>query len=439
MTTARLQSGTAAGLAAPSLAAALEPLQTSGRRRRLALLTAAIVVAILAAMPAAYALVALHGGAAPLADRKIQVHMAINCAANLVVTLAAVRTRDRLDRALGRLVTLTLLTHGTIAFVILVTRTYYSIPIMVLASLASFLWGLAAVLARGRLVKLRVAVVGPRHPILEDRNLACTRIERPDADLSGVDLVLVTGPQAQSLAADPFITRALLAGKRVRHVAEYMEDVHGVCALDHFDIDQISPDALARYRGLKRLLDIAFVVVALPVIVPILLVAMAAIAISMGWPILFVQPRVGLKGRTFRIYKLRTMRPQPAGAASCATLAADSRVTPLGRFLRRFRIDELPQFLNVIVGDMSLIGPRPEQPALFERYAAEIPQFAFRLLAAPGITGWAQVRAGYAANADESRVKLGYDLFYIKNFSLGLDLRILAWTVWTLTQGGGVR
>jgi lipopolysaccharide/colanic/teichoic acid biosynthesis glycosyltransferase len=439
MTAARLQPGTAAGIAPAPLAAARNRSPASSRPRGLVLATAAMVVAIVAIMPAAYALVALRGGAAPLADPRIEVHLAVNCAANLAVSLGALRSRDRLDRDLGRLATLTLLTHGTIAFVILVTRTYYSIPIMVLATGASFVWGLAAILVRGRLVKLRVAVVGPRHPILDDRNLACTRVERADEDASRVDMVLVTGPPDQSFVSDPFITRALLAGKRVRHVAEYIEDAHGACVLDHFDIDQISPDALARYRGLKRLLDVAFVVVALPLIAPILVVAMAAILVAMGWPVLFVQPRLGLGGKTFRMYKLRTMRPQSPGAASSATRADDARVTPLGRFLRRFRIDELPQCLNVLAGDMSLIGPRPEQPALSSAYGAEIPQFAFRLLVPPGITGWAQVRAGYAANADESRVKLGYDLFYIKNFSLGLDLRIMAWTLWTLTHGGGVR
>jgi lipopolysaccharide/colanic/teichoic acid biosynthesis glycosyltransferase len=137
--------------------------------------------------------------------------------------------------------------------------------------------------------------------------------------------------------------------------------------------------------------------------------------------------------------KLRTMRAAAPSDAVIATTRQDPRITPFGRWLRRFRIDELPQLWNVLVGDMSLIGPRPEQPALAERYARDVPAFAYRQLVRPGITGWAQVRAGYAADLEETKIKLAYDLFYLKNFTLGLDLRILIRTVWTLISGAGVR
>jgi lipopolysaccharide/colanic/teichoic acid biosynthesis glycosyltransferase len=151
---------------------------------------------------------------------------------------------------------------------------------------------------------------------------------------------------------------------------------------------------------------------------------------------------VGLGGKPFRIIKLRTMRPAGGGGggdAASATVRGDSRVTPVGGFLRRFRIDELPQMLNVLRGEMSVIGPRPEQPALAEVYAREAPSFALRHLVRPGITGWAQVRAGYAADVAETKVKLSYDLFYLKSLSFALDMQILWRTAWTLTAGGGVR
>jgi lipopolysaccharide/colanic/teichoic acid biosynthesis glycosyltransferase len=139
------------------------------------------------------------------------------------------------------------------------------------------------------------------------------------------------------------------------------------------------------------------------------------------------------------MYKLRTMQLAAPDGIEIATQNGDGRVTPIGRWLRRFRIDELPQLWNVLKGDMSLIGPRPEQPALTQSYCEDLPSFAYRSLVRPGITGWAQVRAGYAADLEETRIKLGYDLFYLKNFSFSLDMQIIFRTVGTLIFGNGVR
>lgn len=115
------------------------------------------------------------------------------------------------------------------------------------------------------------------------------------------------------------------------------------------------------------------------------------------------------------------------------------RITRLGHFLRRYRIDELPQLWNVALGDMSIVGPRPEWHVLSTQYESEFQAFQYRHLVRPGITGWAQVRGGYASDLAETRVKVGYDLFYIKNFSFALDLQILVRTVWTLVSGSGAR
>ena len=188
----------------------------------------------------------------------------------------------------------------------------------------------------------------------------------------------------------------------------------------------------------KRLFDVLVSLALAPLMLPILVAASAIILLTMGRPVLFRQARVGLGGRPFIILKLRTMRPSEADG-QIATTIADRRVTPVGRWLRRFHIDELPQFWNVLTGEMSLIGPRPEQPALAEAYAREVPAFAYRQLVRPGITGWAQVRAGYAANLAETRVKLEHDLFYLKNCSLGLDVEIFARTIWALISGAGAR
>jgi lipopolysaccharide/colanic/teichoic acid biosynthesis glycosyltransferase len=153
-----------------------------------------------------------------------------------------------------------------------------------------------------------------------------------------------------------------------------------------------------------------------------------------------VQDRVGLGGKSFKMLKLRTMRPAAVGAAAAATDAANSvRITPVGRFLRKYRIDELPQLFNVLVGNMSVVGPRPEWKVLSDAYREKFPVYSYRTLVRPGITGWAQVRSGYAADLEETRMKVGYDLFYIKNFSFALDVQILVRTIWTLVSAFGAR
>jgi lipopolysaccharide/colanic/teichoic acid biosynthesis glycosyltransferase len=284
-----------------------------------------------------------------------------------------------------------------------------------------------------------VGIVGPWHWIADDRDLLCRRIEAPTDTIADCDLVLITFEGPLPAPWTDLLSRALLAGKTVRHVAEYLEEARGVVAIAHFDIDTLPAMQIARYRAGKRVLDLVCVAVLAPVAAPIAALAAAGVWLTMGRPILFIQARAGLGGVPFRMLKLRTMRPAAPGDAVIATTRQDPRITPLGRWLRRFRIDELPQLWNVLVGDMSLIGPRPEQPALAERYARDVPAFAYRQLVRPGITGWAQVRAGYAADLEETKIKLAYDLFYLKNFTLGLDLRILIRTVWTLISGAGVR
>ncbi|HQT55493.1 MAG TPA: sugar transferase, partial [Phenylobacterium sp.] len=146
-----------------------------------------------------------------------------------------------------------------------------------------------------------------------------------------------------------------------------------------------------------------------------------------------------LGGVPFRMWKLRTMRPEHKGEVLRAAVIGDSRVTPVGGILRRFRIDELPQFWNVLKGDMSLIGPRPEATPLHQEYLGKLPNYPYRYLVRPGITGWAQVNSPPSASADEARRKLTYDLFYVKKLSLFLDLRIVMKTFWTIISGGGVR
>ena len=149
------------------------------------------------------------------------------------------------------------------------------------------------------------------------------------------------------------------------------------------------------------------------------------------------RPSTGWLGRPFTVYKLRTMMVQPVDAPACWTEPGDQRITSVGRWLRRFRLDELPQLLNVLNGEMSLIGPRPERPELEEELKQRIPHYLKRYWMRPGLSGWAQVCAPYASSIDDSDLKLSYDLYYLRHFSTWLDLAILLRTVKTILKAGG--
>jgi lipopolysaccharide/colanic/teichoic acid biosynthesis glycosyltransferase len=171
---------------------------------------------------------------------------------------------------------------------------------------------------------------------------------------------------------------------------------------------------------------------------PVMALAVIGIKLTSPGPILFRQERLGQFGRRFMVCKFRSMR-QDAEAVSGPTWAGedDPRVTPFGRFLRKFRIDELPQAFNVLAGDMSLIGPRPERPYFVELLRERVPYYELRHYVKPGITGWAQVMYHYGASVEDSYEKLQYDLYYAKHVSLQLDVRVLARTIKVVLFGRG--
>ena len=411
----------------------------TGESRALLAIFLACLLVSLALMPAIYGLVAFHGDWRSMFKAPVLEHVAFNCMANLLVMWGAVRLMGRFDQKLSAVFLRTIIVHGSLAFLTLIFRHYYSIPMLLTGVASSAVLGAAVVFARQRAVRPRVGILGPGHWVMEDGGLHCERLFDPGDPIRPYHLILITFDGALPPAWGPTLSRALLAGKPVRHVAEYLEELRGQVSADAFDLDHLPEAGLSGYRTAKRGLDLVGAIALLPLALSIIAVAGLAIMATMGRPIFFVQPRVGQGGRAFQMVKLRTMRAGPVGAAAVATARQDDRITPLGRWLRRFHIDELPQIWNVLVGDMSLIGPRPEQPGLADHYTLEAPAFEFRHLVRPGITGWAQVRAPYAADLAETRVKLAFDLFYLKNFSFGLDVQIFARTFWTLIAGGGVR
>lgn len=208
-------------------------------------------------------------------------------------------------------------------------------------------------------------------------------------------------------------------------------------------VDRTEQAADSRKRVLAQRRDAAdfgLALLLLVVALPVLLATALALLLLQGRPVFYGQERVGLNGGRFRVLKFRSMRTD-AEADGQARWAADGdpRITPAGRVIRRTRLDELPQLLNVVAGDMALIGPRPERPDFVALLSRELPHYQRRHAVKPGITGLAQVRGSYAASVAESAAKLEWDLYYLQHRTLSLDLRILLETVRVVLSGAGAR
>ena len=185
-------------------------------------------------------------------------------------------------------------------------------------------------------------------------------------------------------------------------------------------------------RVTKRALDVVLALFILALTMPFFVLSALLIKRESPGPVFFLQTRIGQEGRPFRMIKFRTMHAHMSGDAPAPKSHDDPRITRIGKWLRRYSLDELPQVLNVLRGEMSVVGPRPEQPGFVDRLERVVPFYQRRHLMKPGLTGWAQVRCGYAGSDSGSAWKLCHDLFYLKHQSLGLDLAILAETARTL-------
>jgi lipopolysaccharide/colanic/teichoic acid biosynthesis glycosyltransferase len=192
------------------------------------------------------------------------------------------------------------------------------------------------------------------------------------------------------------------------------------------------------YELFKRLLDILGGITGILIFILLLPFLAVAVAIDSGFPIFYSQLRLGRGAVKFRIYKFRSMYSKTEmDNTAQITMENDPRVTRVGNFLRKTRLDELPQFWNVLRGDMSLVGPRAEIPELVSEYQRQIPFYRARLLVRPGLTGWAQINYGYVASVTETGVKLEYDLYYIKHRTLSMDVQIILRTIGTVIRRTG--
>ena len=239
-----------------------------------------------------------------------------------------------------------------------------------------------------------------------------------------------------------FVSSSVLAGFDVRPLSGVYEEHTGRLPIVHLAEGwELSVPVVrtGQFTPLKRVVETAFVLLVSPLVLLLGLLSAAGIKLTSRGPVIFRQERVGLNGRVFTLYKLRTMRTDAERDGPQFATQRDRRVFPLGRWLRRFRLDEIPQLWNVLRGELSIVGPRPEQLAFVHHFEAVIPFYGNRHLVRPGITGWAQVNYGYADDRADTIEKLAYDLYYVKHMSPGLDLVILGRSLWTVLTGFGAR
>ncbi len=331
-----------------------------------------------------------------------------------------------------------------IAFVVLLfTRSVYSRSELIAAYGVALLWNYAGYFVGRRFRRLKYAVL----PLPDDHVLTSTpRIEFRQLDKPDLEGIRYDGIVADLRGStmtpewERFLARCILARIPVFHVRQVAETITGRVRIDYLSENAagaLLPPAI--YTACKRAIDVAGVLVMLPVAAPVMALTALAIRLDSPGPALFRQDRVGLGNRDFRICKFRSMYVDAEARGARFASNEDDRITRVGRFIRKTRLDELPQLWNVLKGDMSLIGPRPEQRAFADRFNAELPAYNYRHVVRPGITGWAQVMQGYAWDADGTRIKIQYDFYYIKHFSFWLDLLIVFKTIRVVLTGWGAR
>jgi lipopolysaccharide/colanic/teichoic acid biosynthesis glycosyltransferase len=332
---------------------------------------------------------------------------------------------------------------GLALTIILLFRIDYSRSILILAYLLAVAWFFLVYVITQRKALLRLGVVtGGRAELFDGmEGVEAVRLQLADS-AAGLDAVTADFRHDHSDAWEARLADFTLAGIPVYHSKDLYESLTGRADLEHLSENTFGTlGPMATLLVLKSAIDWLIALPALVLLTPVFAVVAVAIKLDSPGPVFFRQNRAGYRGREFQVIKFRTMLPEqrkvPREKDSLITQENDRRITRVGRFLRRTRIDELPQVFNVLAGQMSWIGPRPEASQLSEWYQAEIPYYRYRHVVRPGITGWAQVNQGHVAEIEDIRRKLQFDFYYIRNFSLWLDLLIVMKTVKTIFTGYG--
>jgi len=286
---------------------------------------------------------------------------------------------------------------------------------------------------------------GSSNRLLEANNIDWVVLKDITSAQNSEHLAIAVDLRSDELSSEweTYLAEEVLRGRKIYNAKQLAESimgrVQGRKLSENYD-GHLTPDPI--YEALKRYIDIFAAIIALIVLSPLLLIVASMIRLDSKGPSLFVQERIGYRGKPFNMIKFRSMRMSKAYSRTLQndmTQLHDERITTIGRFIRKTRIDELPQLINIIRGEMSWIGPRPETRRLSEWYAEEIPYYRYRHILRPGISGWAQIRQGHVTDLNDVKNKLEFDLYYIKHFSIWLDITIVLQTVRIVLTGSGAK
>jgi exopolysaccharide biosynthesis polyprenyl glycosylphosphotransferase len=326
---------------------------------------------------------------------------------------------------------------------IALTRSYYSRPYLIMYAVLTTIWALSWYRSQRRPQARKLAVLP-----LGDRSIL--------DDIAGVRFVELRSPRFFSKAsfdgivldmhADipqewvKFLADSVMQQIRIYHTASLLESVAGRVSLQHLaamHVDKLQP--MPWFNPIKRGIDLLATIVAAPFLIGIGVPLAILIRLESRGPAIYRQRRVSVNGTEFTLLKFRSMRIDAESSGAQFTTENDPRITRIGRFMRKTRLDEMPQFWNILKGEMSLVGPRPERPNFVAQYEQEIPNYNLRHIARPGLTGWAQIETGYSSDTKGTIMKLERDLYYVKYRSLALDTFIIYRTVRTVLFGSGAR
>jgi len=357
------------------------------------------------------------------------------------LVLIKIRTLYPGGRAAGFIAPTILIVYGLFALTTFMSYVAVSRSLLLGSCACALFWMYVQYLLTHKHMRLKLAVIpGERYTedvlaqstvhahLLKTLSLNGVRYDGVVADFAHIDM-----------PTQRFLAQCALNRIPVYDAKDIYESLTGrvkIHRMSENHIGSLLPSPL--YEAIKRCMDAGIVLLTLPVTVVISAVVAVLIKLESPGPVIFTQTRIGQGNRPFTIYKFRSMRFDRDAPAQFAG-ESDPRITRVGRIIRKLRIDEFPQFFNVLKGDMSLIGPRPEQPSFVAEYDEKIPFYSYRHIVKPGITGWAQVRHGYTASRDETQVKIEHDFYYIKNCSFSLDLLIMLLTVRIMLSGFGAR
>lgn len=336
------------------------------------------------------------------------------------------------------------ISYGCLLMFLILSRVHYSRSLLFVSFVVVIAWFVIVHAADRRRRVLTIGIVpgGDSRSLVDVSGVRWTKLNDPE-QLPNVDAVAADLRADIPTEWDRALADCALAGVPVYHTKHLEESLTGMVQLEHLSENSFGTLApISAFMTFKHAVDwIAAAVVGI-LLAPLMILLAILIRFDSPGPSIFRQTRIGYRGKPFTVYKFRTMSVAPVGQEAldaAKTQTGDKRITTVGAFLRRSRIDELPQIFNILKGEMSWIGPRPEAQVLSQWYESEIPFYRYRHIVRPGLTGWAQVHQGHVAEVEDVKTKLYYDFYYIKSYSPWIDLLIVAKTIQTILNGFGAK